>query len=82
MTLAVVGQTVDGTPVLSGVFDFTATYGLPIEDALKRLVERGFAVSWLHYAEEAASHGITNSQVFTRIENAVFEVLGQRITWR
>jgi len=74
--MKIVGYTEDQKPVVAGVFEFSSTYGLPLEDIVYRFKEHHLVVSWPHYILEAIGAGQNERVTFSKIENALSEVYG------
>lgn len=77
--LSVVGSTPDGARVLSGVYVFCATFGLPLDVTLSLLMQKGCVPSWEHYIVEGLNEGAKKSTLVSKIVSAC-SMCGLRLT--
>ena len=62
------GRTVDGKPVVGGVFPFVDTIGLPLDLIVEVLQDRGYVVGWEDFTQDALAHGWTQKTVDKKIK--------------
>lgn len=67
----VVGETPEGRFVVSGVFNFFNTYGLPLDIIIEFLWKEGFVPSWEEFYKEAAKAGVGHPSTMIRINDSV-----------
>jgi len=60
--------------VVPGVFEMCDTYGLPLEDAIFTIDQRGYAVDWVGFIEDARKHGWTDKTIRRKVVYAVREI--------
>lgn len=75
--LKIVGKTTDNKLVLSGVFDFHCTHGLPLDILFDRLLENDCVPSWQHYAQEASRNGMKTLKLISKTKLAVLDTFGK-----
>lgn len=71
------GETVDGNPVIKGVYHFVSTYGLPLVEFLYEAEEQNMVVDWVDYYDTALIKGMKSDRILTQVESAVREVYGE-----
>lgn len=74
--LKYVGSTLENKPVVSGVFDITATLGVPLEEVLAVFKIKGLVVDWAEYVANALAENVKISNIKSKIESAVGEIYG------
>lgn len=75
-TLRVTGYTVDGKPVMAGIFRIAETHGVPLDVILEQLHQENLCIDWRDYYLSALASGMTASKVLTQIEQACADVYG------
>ena len=75
--LTISGKTLDGRPVVRGVFQWVSTYGLPLEVILDGLQKSGLMVDWLHFYDECIKEGWRPEGVKEKIRSAVGDIYGR-----
>jgi len=76
--ISISGKTEDNQHVLSGVFLFVGTLGLPLTDVLFKCKESGFVIDWINFYEDALKDGYKSQTVLSKIEEAVVDVFGKK----
>lgn len=76
--LTIVGSTTDGKPVVSGVYAFKSTYGLPIADLLLYLKEKNITVSIPHLIQEGKKDG-AGDNFAAEVDHALVDVFGRTV---
>lgn len=71
-----VGETQEGTPVIGDVYRFCETHGVPLEDVVDILHEKGVLVDWLDYARTALKAGMKLDRVLSRVDVAACDAYG------
>ncbi len=72
----IVGQTTDGKLVVSKVYLFFETHGIPLDVLFGLLLERGFLPSWEHFYREALSAGMKHERILAKLEEALADSYG------
>ena len=70
------GKTTDGKLVVSGVFRWTDTEGIPLTIMLTLLDERGWVVNWPDFITEAERHGWKTKTIISRCREGLADVYG------
>lgn len=60
------GITIDGKPVLSGVFDLVGTVGLPLDIVICELIDRGAVIDMMDFIRDARRDGWKNRTIISR----------------
>jgi hypothetical protein len=76
--LKISGKTIDGKPVIQGVFHVTSSIGLPLEVILDILTKQGLVVDWKDYYETSLSLGCNPHTIVNRIETSVGDCFGPK----
>lgn len=76
--LHVSGKTVEGKPVVQGVFYITSTIGLPLEIILDTLTKQGMVIDWKDFYEDSFKNGQKPDRIIMRIESAVGDCFGPK----
>jgi hypothetical protein len=69
--LSPIGTTNDGKVVVSGVFKFFETEGLPLDMVLYLLQERGYVPCWVSFYQEASRAGMRHDRIVGKLEEAL-----------
>lgn len=64
--IEIIGKTTDGKFVVSSVYKFVETYGLPLEDLLYELQQRNYMPSWPEYVREGLTAGMAFDRLISR----------------
>ena len=75
--LEIVGKATDGRLVVSGIYRFKETHGLPLDMILESVNSKNLIPSWLHLVREAKDAGINISKFMTELESSVVLVYGK-----
>lgn len=75
-TLSVVGKTEDGKSVVSGVFEFSDTYGLPPADLFNLLKQNNMVPCWVSYVQSATECGWKSKTIHAKLREAVVDSYG------
>ena len=73
--IKVVGKTEDGKMVISGVFTFVGSLGIPLDIVLASFQENNFVVDWLDFRESALKDGWKESTLISKLEEGELEFL-------
>ena len=71
------GKTVDDKPVVSGMYLYSQSHGLPLDVILSWLHGRDQVMDWVDYMRSALDHGEKIDGLVARIEAAVSDVYGR-----
>jgi len=63
----IVGKTIDGTPIVVGMFEFADRFGLPVEIFCLECKDKGFIPDWLHFVLEAEKAGWSSRRTISCI---------------
>jgi hypothetical protein len=74
----IVGYTVEGSPVVSGIFRFVETHGLPLEIVLDIFRERAFMPCWMSFHREATKAGMSHERIIAKLDPALVDVYGPK----
>jgi hypothetical protein len=74
--LNIVGETINGDPVISGIMKFRESYGLPLEDIFEKVKNEGVVISWYDLVDEAKSIGVNKEKFIPEIKTAILDVYG------
>ena len=77
MKLKIVGKTSSGDVVVSNLFKFFDTYGLPLEDVFLLCKKSDLTPSWLHFYQEAVNGGWTHETIINRLSTSIFDAHGK-----
>jgi len=77
----IVGKTPDDKFVLSGVYDFHSTHGLPLDMLFETLYQNGYIPSWIHFFSEADKNGANFKRLRNKLHLPVVDIYGKDI-WR
>ena len=71
------GITTDKQFVVSGVYDFHSTYGLPLEELFSMLKALEYIPSWTHFFAEAIENGVNLSRLQNKLRMPVIDIYGK-----
>ena len=74
--LAKVGETETGLAVVSGVFRFYETHGLPLDILLDALRMKGAIPCWISFYREALVAGMKHDRIIAKLREAISDVFG------
>lgn len=74
--LRIVGITTDGKTVVSGVFRFHETEGLPLDILFEALRMKDAQPDWTSFYREALSAGMTPERIFAKLDPALSDIYG------
>jgi len=69
--MKIVGITEQNRFVLSGVFKFFETNGLPLDMIAEELLKKNCVIAWDHFYLEAADAGVSSKKIMLRIEEVL-----------
>lgn len=75
--MKIVGKTEDGKTVVSDVFPYVDTYGLPIDHLLRSLDEHNLVMDWLDFMLAAAKQGWSMKTIHSRCVGGVSDAYGK-----
>lgn len=70
------GRTVDGVGVVTGVYRFFETHGLPLDVLVDGLRERGYMPAWEAIVDDAVAGGMDRSRAISKVLEAASDVYG------
>ncbi len=76
----VVGQTPEGALVVSGVFSFYETHGMPYDATFMALRDRNRVPSWLHLYRDARKAGIAHDRLIGQLEPPIADAYGPKVS--
>lgn len=76
VTLLSAGTTTDGKRVVSGVYRFFETHGLPLDVVLTLLREDNAVPCWLSFHREARTAGMRHERILAKLDEAVCDAYG------
>lgn len=76
----IVGKTTDDKIVLSGVYNFHSTHGLPLPTLFEKLDEHGYIPCWVHFFAEAKKNGVNFERLRGKLHIPVSDIYGKK-TW-
>ena len=74
----VTGKTTDGLPIISGLFRFYDTLGVPLADVLMKISERRLVPDWADFIQSASTSGWTKHTTLSRVREAVVDSYGPK----
>lgn len=77
--LKVIGKTTDGKLVLSEVYKYYASVGLPLDSLFEGLRQRNAIPSWIHFYNDARQAGIKHSRILSMLDEPLTDVYGVEI---
>lgn len=72
------GRTVVGTTVVTGVYRFFETHGLPLDVLVDGLRERGYMPAWETIVDDTVAAGMERSRAISKVLEAASDVYGAR----
>lgn len=72
----IVGRTTDGRNVVTGVYRFFETHGLPLDVVLEILYKRDCIPDWAAFRREALLAGMKHSRIVARLHECISDVYG------
>jgi hypothetical protein len=69
--IRVVGKTSDGRSVVSGVYRYFESTGLPLADILEQLEEKAYVPCWLSYMDEATRAGMKPARALAKLRDGM-----------
>jgi hypothetical protein len=76
--LPIVGQTPEGNLVVSGVYKFFETHGLPLDVLFALLSERNMMPSWIDFYDEAKRAGMKHDRILSKLDPALVDAYGPK----
>jgi hypothetical protein len=71
-----VGVTIEGMPVMDGVFHLYATEGLPLELIFLQMQKRGWIPAWPTFYEDARANGWKHQTIVVKLREALADTWG------
>ena len=75
--IQVVGKTVEDQLVLSGLYRYFETTGLPLSDIFEEIKNKNMVPSWNHLYEEMVKAGMNHDRIISRLSLDIFDVYGR-----
>ena len=75
-SLSLSGTTVDGKPVMSGVYNFHQSLGFPLELTFLELKDASFVPDWLDFYRLATDNGMGHDRIISKIVDEAGSVWG------
>jgi hypothetical protein len=76
--MPVVGKTNEDLFVVSGVYSFYETHGVPFDVLFGGLQARGLIPSWLHLYRDARKAGIAHDRLLGQLDPAIVDSYGPK----
>ncbi len=74
------GVTTDDKPVLSDVFAMYGTRGVPLEDIISYLHDKGYIISWIDFYRDARKDGMKHKTITSTLRPVLLDVYGVEFT--
>jgi hypothetical protein len=71
-----VGVTRDGKPVISGVYEFHETYGMPLEGLFGWLADHNMVPDWLDVYRWAKKNGMEHDRIINKLRDPIEDAWG------
>lgn len=71
-----VGVTVDGKPVVSGIFKMFETHGIPLDVLIGIVSDRGFVPCWRSFYKDARAAGMKHDRILSKLSEALSDAHG------
>ena len=75
--IQIVGKTTEDQLVLSGLYKYFETTGLPLDIILDQVKTKNMVPSWKHLYNEMIQAGMDHDRAISRISLAIFDVYGR-----
>ncbi len=72
-----VGITTDGKPVMSGIFSFYETHGIPLEIIFMSFIEKELIPSWIDLYKDMRLSGMPHNRVMATLQDSISDAYGQ-----
>jgi len=74
--LKVTGKTQEGGLVVSGVFSFYETHGIPLDVLFEGMLSNSFTPDWVGFYHEAMKAGLKPVKIFAMLNESVSDTFG------
>jgi len=74
--LPVVGKTPEGFLVVTGVYKFFETHGMPLDALFAVLIEHKLMPSWIDFYDAAKRGGMQHDRIVSKLDPAIVDVYG------
>lgn len=71
-----VGVTPEGKPVMSGVFSFYESHGIPLEIIFMSFIDKGLVPSWIDLYRDMRSSGMKHDRIIIKLQDAISDSFG------
>lgn len=75
--IKLVGKTTTGSYVVTGVYRYYETYGIPLDVLFEELRKRGFVPDWNAFIQEALDAGMKKSRILSMLSPALSDTYGE-----
>ena len=75
--IQVVGKTTEGQLVLSGLYKYFETTGLPLSIIFEYIKNKNMVPSWNHLYKEMVRAGMNRDRIISRLSLDIFDVYGK-----
>lgn len=72
----IVGRTVEGKPVVAGVYRVFETLGLPLEVVLQVVHDKDMVPCWMSLYREAKAAGMQHDRILSKLDPAISDSYG------
>jgi len=69
--MKIVGITEQNRFVLSGIFKFFETYGLPLDMIAEELLKKNYVIAWDQFRDDASLAGLSEKKIQLRIDEVL-----------
>lgn len=78
-SLQIQGTTTEGLIVVSGVYRYVETHGVPLDVVFSSLQERKMVPCWMSFYKEALAAGMEHGRVLSKLEDPLSDVYGPAV---
>lgn len=78
-SLEVIGTTPEGLEVVTGVYRFVETHGVPLDVLLGNLKERNKVPYWPSFYQEARDAGMKHERILSKLDESLSDVYGPTV---
>jgi len=75
-----VGTTSDGKLVLTGVYRFYETTGLPLDVLLSCFIQKNWMPDWIDFYKTAYAAGMDHSRILAKLEESISDSFGKEFS--
>ncbi len=72
-----VGITTDNKPVISGIYKFYETHGLPLDIIFDIFIRKEWVPDWISLYQDALAAGMQHDRILSKLEEAINDSFGK-----